>query len=179
MKTVKLDFCGFWNSFNKNDNLFTRILRRHFSIEISDNPDYVIVSNRGKPFEYMRYDCVRIMFMGENLYPDFTVFDYCIGFDHLAFSERYFRLPFAFYNDKAEPWIPEQLTEEMARRVLDNKDIFCNFIYRHPSAHGMREKLFERLSEFKTCYSPGSYLNNVGNPRGISWQEKTEVLVRS
>ena len=47
----------------------------------------------------MKYDCVRLMFMGENMSPDFTVFDYCIGFDFMEFGDRYFRLPFAFYFD--------------------------------------------------------------------------------
>lgn len=78
MKTVKINFCGFWGSFKKEDNLFYKILSRHFNVEISENPDFVICSNRGEPLEYMKYDCVRIMFMGENMSPDFTVFDYVI-----------------------------------------------------------------------------------------------------
>ena len=67
MKTLKIDFCGFWGSFKKEKNLFVKILSKHFNVEISDNPDFVICSNRGNPFEYMKYDCVRIMFMGENM----------------------------------------------------------------------------------------------------------------
>ena len=73
---IKLDFCGFWGSLKKKNNLFYNLLSKHFDVEISDNPDFVICSNRGKPFEYMKYDCPRIMFMGENQSPDFTVFDY-------------------------------------------------------------------------------------------------------
>ena len=91
MDTIKIDFCGFWSSFNKEKNLFSILLSKHFNVEISDNPDFVICSNRGKPFEYMQYDCPRIMFMGENLSPDFTAFDYVIGFDYLEFGDRYFR----------------------------------------------------------------------------------------
>ena len=87
MKTIKLKFCNFWSGFNERDNLFYNILKRHFQIEISEKPDFVICSNRGKAFEYMKYDCPRMMSMGENLSPDFTVFDYCIGFDHLSFGE--------------------------------------------------------------------------------------------
>ena len=117
MRTVSIDFCGFWNSFRKENNLFYTMLSKPFNVEISNNPDFVICSNRGKPFEYMRYDCPRIMFMGENLSPDFTVFDYVIGFDYLDFGDRYFRLPFAFHFDDAKPWIPKVITMDEAKEI--------------------------------------------------------------
>ena len=160
-KTIRIKFVGFWGSFKQDDNLFTRILSRHFNVEISEKPDFVICSNRGNPFEYMKYDCVRIMFMGENMSPDFTVFDYCIGFDFMDFGDRYFRLPFAFYFDNAKPWVPEKITYEKASEILKNKKYFCNFVYGHKSSHGMREKLFETLDSYKPVVSPGGYLNNI------------------
>lgn len=176
--TIKINFCGFWSSFHKDDNLFTRLLSRHFNVELSDTPDFVICSNRGRPFEYMKYDCVRLMFMGENLSPDFTAFDYVIGFDHLTFGDRYFRLPFAFYSDNGLPWKPSALTRAEAEEVLRGKTEFCNFIYGHPSAHGMRERLFLALQEYKPVVSPGSYLNNVDGS-GCTWLEKYDYLRRS
>ncbi len=180
MKTIKINFVGFWGSFKKEDNLFTRILSKKFNVEISENPDFVICSNRGDPFEYMKYDCVRIVFMGENMSPDFTVFDYCIGFDYIDFADRYFRMPFAFYFDNAKPWIPENLTYEKAKEILESKKYFCNFVYGHQSSHGMREKLFEILNGYKRVESPGSYLNNINNGKGrCSWAEKNEYLVAS
>ncbi len=176
MKTIKINFCGFWNSFNKEKNLFTEILSKHFNIELSEKPDFVICSNRGKPFEYMQYDCVRLMVMGENLSPDFTVFDYCIGFDYLTFSDRYFRLPYAFYNDSAIPWEPKALSKSEAEELAKSKKHFCNFIYRHPSSHGIREKLFNTLNEYKPVISAGSYLNNTGSKNGCTWAEKYEYV---
>ncbi len=176
MQTVKINFCGFWSSFDKKENLFSIILSKHFKVEISENPDFVICSNRGNPFEYMKYDCVRIMFMGENMSPDFTAFDYCVGFDFMDFGDRYFRLPFGFYFNDANPWIPEKITEEKAEEILKSKKYFCNFIYGHRSSHGMREKLFEKLSEYKEVISPGSFLNNTGGKGRCSWAEKNEYL---
>ena len=179
-KAIKLGFCGFWNSFNKEKNLFTYILSKHFDIEISDNPDFVICSNRGTPFEYMKYDCVRIMFMGENLSPDFTVFDYCIVFDFLDFGDRYFRLPFGLFFNSGKAWVPDRITREQAEEILRQKKYFCNFIYGHQSSHGMREKLLYELSKYKEVVSPGSYLNNVnGNKKRCSWQEKHDYLKQS
>jgi hypothetical protein len=178
-----LIFAVFGGGFNKLENLFTRILEKHFNVEISDHPDFVICSNRGKPFEYMKYNCVRIMFMGENMSADFTVFDYCIGFDFLNFGDRYFRLPFALYSDEGKAFEFEQLTENSAYELLKRKIYFANFIYGHQSSHGMREILFERLNQYKHVVSPGSYLNNVHNQNGIgkrcSWKEKNEYLIAS
>lgn len=179
MKTVKINFAGFWGSFKKEDNLFTRILKKRYNVEISDNPDFVICSNRGSAFEYINYDCTRIMFMGENMSPDFTVFDYCIGFDYLDFGDRYFRLPFAFYFDNMKPWIPEILTHEKAKEIFEAKKYFCNFVYGHRSSHGMREKLFETLNNYKHVESPGSFMNNVGGKGRCSWAEKNQYLTAS
>lgn len=176
MKTVKINFCGFWGSFNKEKNLFTKILSKHFNIEISEKPDFIICSNRGKPFEYMQYDCVRLMVMGENLSPDFTVFDYCIGFDYITFGDRYFRLQQAFYNDAAKPWSPVALSENEAKELLKNKKHFCNFIYRHPSSHGIREKLFKTLNEYKPVVSAGHLFNNTGSKNGCTWAEKYKIV---
>lgn len=146
--------------------MFTRMISRHYDVEISKNPDFVICSNGGAPFEYMKYDCVRIMYMGENMSPDFTVFDYVIGFDYLNLRDRYFRLPLAFYSDKGEPWITEKLSKEGTLEILKAKKYFCNFIYGHPSSHGMREELFRILSSYKEVISPGSYMNNTSVRRG-------------
>lgn len=175
MNTIKINFCGFWGSFKKENNLFYIMLSKHFDVEISDNPDFVICSNRGKPFEYMKYDCPRIMFMGENLSPDFTVFDYVIGFDYLDFGDRYFRLPFAFHFDDAKPWIPKVITLDEAKVILHQKKYFCNFIYGHQSSHGMRERFFQELNNYKDVVSPGRYLNNQ-NTSGCSWREKYEYV---
>ena len=178
MKKIKINFCGFWKSFNKEDNLFYIILSKYFIVEISDNPDFVICSNRDKPFEYMKYDCVRIMFMGENLSPDFTVFDYVIGFDHLSFSDRYFRLPFGFFFDDAKPWTPEKITLDRAKEILAQKKYLCNFIYGKKSSNGMREKLFEEINKYKLVISPGKVLNNTGT-NGCTWKEKYKYLEQS
>lgn len=178
MKTVKINFCGFWTSFKKEDNVFVRTLSKHFNVEISENPDFVFCSNRDKPFEYMQYDCVRIMFMGENLSPDFTVFDYVIGFDYLEFSDRYFRLPFAFFFDTEDPWVPEKLTLEQAKKILAQKKYLCNFIYGKASSNGMRERLFEEISKYKPVVAPGRMYNNTGS-NGCTWAEKYQYLEQS
>lgn len=175
MKTIKINFTNFWGSFDKKNNLFYNILSKHFNVEISDNPDFLICSNRGELFEYEKYNCVRLMFMGENMSPDWTAFDYCIGFDYMDFGDRYFRMPFAFYFDDAKPLSFSRLDRAEAERILAEKKYFCNFIYGHQSASNMRESLFEKLSEYKEVISPGSFMNNTNSEKKrCSWKEKHE-----
>ncbi len=180
MDKIKLGFCGFWGSFKPEKNLFVNILKKYFEVEITDikkgsDPDFLICSNRGLPFEYTQFDCVRIMFMGENLSPDFTAFDYVIGFDRMQFGDRYFRLPLGLYSDSIPNF--ERPTKTQAEEILRNKKHFCNFIYGHQS-QGLREAIFEKLQEYKPVISPGRIFNNCGT-NGCSWAEKNIYLKES
>lgn len=189
-KVIRINFCGCGNELRPNNNLILNILKKHYTVEISDNPDFVICGIGGNHFEYMKYDCVRILLMTENLSPDFTVFDYCIGFDYLEFGDRYFRLPYSFQTKSGKPWIPQLVSEEQAYECLSrDKKFFCNFIYRHPSSHGVREKIFDRISEYKEITSAGNFRNNIsgevrnysnnGGALHIGHDEKLEYLRRS
>ena len=97
MLKKKIGFCGFWDGFNIQNNLMTQILRERYELEFSKNPDYLFVSSFGNPFTYMQFDCIRILYTGEPLSPDFNVFDYAIGMEHMTLPDadgknRYFRL---------------------------------------------------------------------------------------
>lgn len=46
-KKIKINFEYFWEGFNPEDNFFTRILRKHYDVEISSNPDYIFFSLYG------------------------------------------------------------------------------------------------------------------------------------
>ena len=185
--TIKMNLCGCDEIKNKA-NVILNILRKHYNIEFSNTPDFVICGLGGNHFEYMKYDCVRILLMTENLSPDFTIFDYCIGFDYIDFGDRFFRLPFSFL-DRHDIWIPELLSEEQARKCLESKKYFCNFIYRHPSSHGIREKIFDSLNNYKSVISAGNFRNNTsgemvdysysGGKLKIDTNEKFEYLKKS
>ena len=70
---IKIDFSVFWDGFNKTENLLSDILKERYEIEISEHPDFLIVSVFGQPFSYTDYDCVRILYTGEPLSPDFNL----------------------------------------------------------------------------------------------------------
>ncbi len=78
-------------------NQLMSILGERYRVELSEEPDYVIVSEAGL-FPGMKYDGVRILYTGAHFAPDFNVFDYAVGPDCLTCldddgNDRYFRLP--------------------------------------------------------------------------------------
>lgn len=176
MKTVKINFCGFWGSFDKTNNTFYNILSERYNVEISENPDYVFCSPLGSAFDYMKYDCVRIFFAGEEMVPDFNLFDYAMGFDDITFGDRYIRFPLCFYY--LDSYNPTQISEEEARKILEQKDLFCNLIYWEDSIGSYRKQLFDALNKYKRVDAYGRFLNNVGG-KGVSYREKFEILKRS
>lgn len=176
-KTININFCGFWSSFNKTNNLFYKILSKRYNVILSDSPDYIIISANGKPFEYMKYNCIRIFYSGEEIVPDFNLFDYAIGFDDFQFGDRYLRFPFCYFkNDLCETHLG--LDREKAISLLSKKDIFCNLIYWEDSIGNFRSELFNAISKYKQVDSYGRLLNNVGGT-GVSYKEKYELLKRS
>ena len=44
MKTIKIKFVDFWDSFKKEEFYIYKYLCQKFNVEISDNPDYIIFS---------------------------------------------------------------------------------------------------------------------------------------
>lgn len=154
---IKIWFTDFWEHFNVYDNYFTKILSKHFDIEItSDHPDFLIYSWGARDYFNFK-NCVRIFYTGENIRPDFTVCDYSISFDYDSYDGRNLRLPlYVMYGD-----VNQLLLEKDPEKLLNNKSKFCNFIYSNNRAIE-RNKIFELLSKYKKIDSGGKVLNNIG-----------------
>lgn len=161
MTTIKLKFVDFWDGFDENDNGFINILKKHFDVILCDEPDYVIYSVYGK--NHLHYDCIRIFFTGECLFPDFNEADYAAGFDHLQIGDRYSRVPL-YCALKYKPAYDSLAN----RKVYSQDDIagrdFCSFVVSNHMAVSGRDVFFNKLSEYKQVASGGRYLNNVGGP---------------
>lgn len=162
MKKIKIKYVDFWPSLNPEEFIFTKILRKHFDVEISDNPDYIFYSLIGNK-EYLNYDCVRIFYTGENFRPDFNLADYAIGFDNLSFNDRYIRFPYYLLNDK-EIKLAEDKHLNIDENILEQKKGFCNFVYSNGNAEKIREEFFYKLNKYKKVDSGGRFLNNIGGP---------------
>lgn len=139
--------------------LITDKLSDRFQIEFTDiAPDFVISDCFNS--EFLQYSCVRILLMGENITPDFNLYDYAVAFDHLEYGDRYLRVPlYAFQNE-----FPDAMNKHL-RKDEDflNREKFCNFIFSDSAlADRMRVDIFNELGKYKRIDSGGALLNNIG-----------------
>lgn len=160
MKEIKIKYVDFWPNFDVHkDLLYTILVRNGYDVRISETPDYIVYSTFGK--EHLNYDCIRIFFAGEEEAPDFNICDYAIGFDHIIFGDRYFRMPLMYQPLYADAY---ELMMTRGNCEVKRKDKFCSFVYSNPQADPIREQFFNRLSGYKQVNSGGRYKNNIGGP---------------
>lgn len=182
-KHIKINFCDFWLSFDKEDNYFTRLLGSDYDLEICDDPEFLIYScfdKEGKlPWspgtrksagkEYKKYRCTKIFYTSENVRPNFRECDYAFTFDYLD-NPNHYRLPFyGIYAKKfGLPFVGVDEVHPLVRgedfnpeKILSEKTRFCNFVYGNRHAQN-REEFFQNLCKYKKVDSAGTRLNNVG-----------------
>ncbi len=163
---IKINFCDFWPGFESN-NLFLKFLEKYFQVVVDEKPDYLFFSVYGT--KHLEYDkCIKILYTGENLVPDFNLCDYAIGFHYIEFGDRYLRFPLYVYYQ----WYYDSLLrggslqQEITNRVdslTDRK--FCNFVYsNNVNSDPVRDAFFTELSKYRKVDSGGRHLNNIGGP---------------
>ncbi len=169
MKIIRIALINFWPSLNFAQTQTYKLLSRHFDIKIVDeNPDFVLASCFGDISNVLRFDCPRIQVLGEPVTPDFTLFDYAIGFDFLQLndgveSNRFFRYPVAFWEwhaDEASA-IENTPSYEEAKKILQRKTRFCDFIYGYETKPFLRESILNSLEKYKRVDCAGTYRNNM------------------
>lgn len=173
-KEIKIKFIGFWAGFNERHNFFTNVLEEKFSITISDQPDYIICSVLGEPYEECNYGGVRIHFNGENYTPDFNIHDYGISYNYLLLEDRHLQYPLYLVAEK-----PLELAQkkhlDIDAGILNSKPYFCNFIY--GVSRDYRDQAFDVFNKYKPVMSPGSGRNNMpGHPLVTSLEDKLAFL---
>lgn len=175
-KTIKINFCDWWDGYNKEKNEYANILKKYYNVEISEYPDFLFYSSYG--LEFKKYDCIRIFGNTENVLPNFNNCDYGIGFDYIDFGDRYFRRSNVFPDKNI-----------CNRSIVDDSFFnrrFCNFIYSNAtSGEGafLRQEFCQKLMmEYKHVDCPGAILHNMNAedelaPRNGNWaQSKVEFL---
>lgn len=175
MKEIRIKF--------ETDDNFGNFLREKFldryRFIVSEKPDYVVF-DASTFYKCFKYDCVRILILGENIRPDFNLFDYACGFDKIEFGDRYLYYPLycnGRYRQETKLAISKHLR---AKVLLDKKDKFCNFMVSNGNnAASVREIFFYALSEYSKVDSAGTFLNNMPNhwtvPRGDDVDEIKEL----
>lgn len=159
MKEIKVNFIDFWGGFNPESNFIIDTLRKEYKVIISNEPDYLFCSTFG--LSHLRYRCVKIQFIGENISPDFNAYDYAIGFDHLTYGDRYLRLPLYLVSENFAQFPKQKMV--IPSELLNRK--FCSIVVSNSKlADPMRERFFQLLSKYKQVDSGGRLWNNVGGP---------------
>jgi alpha(1,3/1,4) fucosyltransferase len=165
---IRIKFEDFWHPMTMDvilqEPLF-RLLSKRFKFKIVDNPDFLIYSSFGK--EFLKYNCVRIFYVGENIRPNFNECDYAFSFDYPV-TERNYRLPLykMCFIDGIE-YLTEDYVLKLANRsinideIISKKRKFCNFIYSNAKAQE-RIDFFWKLQQYKAVDSGGKVLNNLG-----------------
>lgn len=162
MKKITIDFVDFWSGFNKENNFIYNTLKKKYDVEISKNPEYVFCSLFGK--EHIKYKkAIKILLIGENIAPDFNLYDYAIGFYDMNFDDRYLK-----YNILLD----EDMIKLAERRQQNINEKFCVFVYSNGKLSKKRKEIFEKLCEYKKVDSGGKYLNNIGKRIGKTKQDK-------
>lgn len=85
MKKIKIKFV---DSCSGLDNIFLTILQDKYDVELSNSPDYIFCSVFGNR-HFLYDDCIKIFYTGENITPNFNLYDYALGFDYITFGSRY------------------------------------------------------------------------------------------
>ncbi len=158
-KTIKIKFIPFWPWFDPQHNFLVDLLKERYEIEYSEEPDYLFCPISSEDQVFHR-NCVKILFTGENLSPDFNMFDYAIGFEHLTFEDRYLRYPYMYLDEEGFRKMEGKHTAVSNPQTKK----FCNFVYSNGEADPIREQFFDLLSAYKQVDSGGKYRNNVGGP---------------
>jgi hypothetical protein len=167
MKKIKVNFSDFWNDFDKEDNLFINLIREKYDVEISDEPNILFYSALSKNF--LKYNCIRIFYTGENIRPNYSECDFSISFDFDTYNNRNYRFPVFLFTPPKYYIKPENFDVE---KVFKTKTKFCSFIVSNPNCEE-RKIFFEKLSKYKKVDSGGDFLNNIG----YKVKNKSDLLI--
>ena len=170
MKKIKVKILYYnKNILHGEKHFILDILEKYYELEFSDTPDYIFYNESSS--DYLKYDCIRIFYTGENVSPNFNLCDYATSFDYLDFEDRHYRLPLylitVFYNpDELKKVGEDYLSKQtvFTKEDLLKKTEFCSFVYSNYLANEEREIFFNKLNTYKKINSGGKYLNNVGGP---------------
>jgi len=160
MKTIKVKFC---DGFYEEDLVFMPILKRHYNVIESDEPEYLFYSVFGQ--EHFKYsNCIKIFTTGEAIVPNFNECDYATSFDYMEFGDRYLRLPLCSIMFRNGKNVLDSAIERGSRLPAVEKKEFCSFVVSNGRGMPERKRMFELLNEYKTVNSGGRYMNNIGGP---------------
>lgn len=166
MKKIKIAYTDCWKKLNPDTFIITQILRKRYDVELvsspEENPDFVFCFFFGS--DYLKYSCPRILFTGEAICPDFNVYDYGIGFERMSYSDRYLRYPLYLLDKEGLNSVLNKHTQP-DEYFLSRKEFCCMVVSNDNSP--IRNKYFDKISEYKKIASGGRYRNNLPDGKPV------------
>ena len=163
-KEKRIDFLGCMEEsvwFNKTNNTYFNILNKKYNVIIdTKKPDYLFLgpylfTNIYAQDKFLNSK-IRIFLTYEAIVPDFNCVDYAISkFDNIILEDRCLKV---LHNNIS--YLSNNIKQEDGVKILNEKTMFCNFIYSHGEIRE-RKKIFKTLSTYKKVNSLGNYLNNT------------------
>ena len=163
---IKVWFSGSQDVESMRNNLLFRVISRDFDVQLVKDCDFLFVDYKDYVYhkEYLKFDCVRIFYSSENIYPDFNLVDYAICPNYIPLGDRFLWLPIYWWF--SECW---DLSKKIAANDWLSRENFCCFVVSNDNAEpmlsmpskSMREYMFDELSKIKKIDSPGRYKQNV------------------
>jgi glycosyltransferase involved in cell wall biosynthesis/Tfp pilus assembly protein PilF len=157
---LKLAIADYWPGAIPGEllkySLLFQLLDRHYTLELSDDPDVLFFSVFGN--EHKKYHCLKVLYTGENRKPPAEEYDFSFSFAATNAVNFYFPLfvgyPYFWEFKKQQYSLEIQLLRHYTKLN------FCNFIYSNANAH-QRIEFCKKLMEYKKVDCPGSVLNNM------------------
>ncbi len=176
MKTLRLNFVGFYPWMNPKDMYIWKALERYYNVVLDNkSPDYVICGCFDAKMSFVRCPQVRIFWSGENFTPDFNLVDYAISPYPISFLDRCMYMPQFMEGYEGERGAFFKKERAYDKEWLSKKTRFANFIASHESHDGIRGSFMKKLSEYKRVDSPGKYLNNMDDGMIVNWKNDSKT----
>lgn len=182
MKTVKINFINYLpDDGTAETHIITKLLRKHYNVEFSDEPDYLFYSMWGPDHLKTEYrGCVKICIMDEARVPDFNFCDYAISYEYLTYRDRHLQ-----QSPAALLYTDPRLYDRGSRSAkAEARSRFCSFVYSHAtdatldSATLRREKILEALDAYKPVDCGGGYRHNIDIPPVVGLGSPENELIR-
>ena len=161
-RKIYVQYMDFWPAFELERFDVHKILLERYEVIVTDKPDYVIFGEfGGQNYDIEnRINCIKLFLSIENREPYFDNTDYAIGIHYIQKGDRYFRKPTETHQLTA---IGSVYNVTQVKGIDIKKKKFCAWVVSNGSGN-VRNSFYDRLSEYKTVDSGGSFRNNVGGP---------------
>lgn len=161
---MKISYIDFWPNFEPENFWITRFLKNYYkNIEISKNPnesDVIFGSCFGCSISLVKNNkAKKILFLGENVRPNYEFYDFSLSFDFNDYEKKNFRLPLwmlyiDWWDKNSDDISLDELHNKFDSKEVHNREKFACIVISNPVKN--RIELFNKLNSYKKVDGFGS-----------------------